>query len=307
MIIRNVRNVFNDIFFKYHDWRIAIKKKASINETIPEKWGRFKEIRGTNEYSFADPLLFEDKRGEFLFVEAINRKTKRGCIGVIDLSNNKFSPIIIEDFHMSFPFVFCDNGETYMIPETNEAEKLILYRAINYPYEWERYSVLMDDVKLTDTVVYKSSYDNSIKLITTKKNCDDEYFFQLYDFELKNLTLKEIFQLRDSERENRNAGQVLFDNKTNKNYRVTQNSNGLYGKNLVFWEILNDSKTYSQKKIKSVLPSEVHIKGINGKKIKQLHTYSVSSKYECIDFGFSGYSFRYAYYWFCDFLNRKKK
>lgn len=104
----HLKDIFNNVFYEPHDWRIAIRNKEDSSELIPVKWNRFNEIKGTDEYSFADPLLYGDERGTFLFVEAINRKTEKGCIGVIDLNCKKyrFSPVITEEFHMSFPFIF---------------------------------------------------------------------------------------------------------------------------------------------------------------------------------------------------------
>ncbi len=42
-----------------------------------------------------------------------------------------------ESWHLSYPFVIEDGGDTYMLPEASKSGGLTLYRAIDYPHRWE--------------------------------------------------------------------------------------------------------------------------------------------------------------------------
>jgi hypothetical protein len=88
----------------------------------------------------ADPFLIKKDGKYFLFFEVLNADNNRGEIGLALSDNGKrwrYNKIILrESFHLSYPYVFEWNNEWYMIPETNEAKAIRLYRAKQFPYEW---------------------------------------------------------------------------------------------------------------------------------------------------------------------------
>lgn len=86
-----------------------------------------------------------------------------------------------------------------MIPETNAVNKIILYEAINFPYQWQYYKTLLE-IKAVDTVVYQSSIDKKTKIITTKKENEDKYITQLYDFDIDDFKLTLVFESEDKEK-----------------------------------------------------------------------------------------------------------
>lgn len=54
--------------------------------------------------------------------------------------------ILSEDFHLSFPNVFEDGGETYMIPETGADGSIRLYKALDSTLErWSLYRTIIKD------------------------------------------------------------------------------------------------------------------------------------------------------------------
>lgn len=82
----------------------------------------------------ADPFLFVHKERLYLFYESKGFKTP----GVIKMINTKdlktwSKPVTVlkEPFHLSYPFVFEDNGKIYMIPETCADGSVRLYEAEN--------------------------------------------------------------------------------------------------------------------------------------------------------------------------------
>jgi hypothetical protein len=54
------------------------------------------------------------------------------------------------DYHLSYPFVFQNGGEWYMLPETSENRTVELWRATEFPWRWELDKVLLRDVVAVD-------------------------------------------------------------------------------------------------------------------------------------------------------------
>jgi hypothetical protein len=95
----------------------------------------------------ADPLMINKGQDWFLFFEVLNRKDGRGDIAVAksnDLKKWTYDKIVLDEpFHLSFPYVFQSAGEFYMIPESNEVYELRLYKARDFPYNWEKQCVIL--------------------------------------------------------------------------------------------------------------------------------------------------------------------
>lgn len=99
------------------------------------------------EISFvADPFLLEENGKWFLFFEMFDRETRLGEIGAAtsdDALNWKFVGTVLEEpFHLSYPFVFKEGDNYYMIPESRAARSVRLYRAVDFPVKWELDRVL---------------------------------------------------------------------------------------------------------------------------------------------------------------------
>lgn len=79
----------------------------------------------------ADPFLFLHNDTLYLFYEEKLRKSK-GYIMMTctnDLENWTVPTLVLqESFHLSFPFVFKQDNEIFLMPETGEASEIRLYR-----------------------------------------------------------------------------------------------------------------------------------------------------------------------------------
>ena len=69
-----------------------------------------------------------------------------------------------EKFHLSYPHIFKDNNEYYMIPETMEDSSIRLYKAINFPMKWEFKKTLISNISAVDTTTL--FYKNKVWLFT---------------------------------------------------------------------------------------------------------------------------------------------
>lgn len=62
--------------------------------------------------------------------------------------------VLSEPWHLSYPYVFEAEGETWMLPEASESCGLHLYRATHFPVRWERaIEIRLDHIPLDATLL----------------------------------------------------------------------------------------------------------------------------------------------------------
>ena len=82
--------------------------------------------------------------------------------------------VLDEPFHLSFPQVFRHNDKFYMLPETSQAENVILYKATNFPYSWKKVDTLIKNRKLKDPAILLSP---DLNLIVTVDDHMQQFMF----------------------------------------------------------------------------------------------------------------------------------
>lgn len=89
----------------------------------------------------ADPFIIHRNKTFYMFFEVLDKATNKGIIGTASSKDGvkwAYDRIVLkEKFHLSYPYVFEHNNEVYMIPESIEADGVLLYQTKNFPYEWE--------------------------------------------------------------------------------------------------------------------------------------------------------------------------
>jgi len=124
---------------------------ASLKGTTP--------IYPSADRGIADPFLFEQGGETFLFFEDIEITTGKGAIAAARLtpegSLREVKIVLERDFHLSYPFVFRHGEEIFMMPESAQAGRLDLYRALEFPWRWEYFQTLMHDVYLVDGTLFE--------------------------------------------------------------------------------------------------------------------------------------------------------
>ena len=95
---------------------------------------------------------------QFVFIEELIYEKGDAHISVSELNDNELidiKPIIEQNFHLSYPFIFKDDNSWYLIPETRKDKSVRLYECINFPYEWQLKTTLFDDVEFLDSTIHK--------------------------------------------------------------------------------------------------------------------------------------------------------
>ena len=154
-----------------------------------EKWDdavlwRSKKIPNPKNRFLADPFVVEDNGSHFCFVEDFDYELNKGAISLYRITTSGYEAlgkVLEEDYHLSFPFIFTYKNEKFMCPETHEKNEIRLYKATNFPTEWEFYMTLMTDVSAADSIIFE--HENRWWLFTNiDQNSVGDHGCQLHIF-----------------------------------------------------------------------------------------------------------------------------
>jgi hypothetical protein len=133
-------------------WRAAQSRDLLINGA-----GVFNPLRDDGRRYYADPFPFRWQGRTFLFMEEFAYATGRGCIAVSEIGADGHAspprPVLEEPYHLSYPFVFEQDGQIWMIPESGAACGVYLYRAVKFPSQWKREACLIAGSELYDATL----------------------------------------------------------------------------------------------------------------------------------------------------------
>lgn len=107
----------------------------------------------------ADPFgMWRDGR-LYVFVETYDYRVRVGAIEVLVYDSGlrllERRPALSEPWHLSYPFVFESQGETWMLPEAHRSRGLTLYRATEFPHRWEpAHRIVLDQVPIDATPLF---------------------------------------------------------------------------------------------------------------------------------------------------------
>jgi len=144
-------------FRREAEWFVAIRTDRNLFRThhngfVPQG---FRDVSSPAGSQFADPMVVKDNGRNWLFVEELPDGTSKGRLSVLELGADggigKPVPILEQPYHLSYPFVFRDGREFFMIPETSANHDIQLYRTTRFPFEWKLEKVLCSNVRAVDT------------------------------------------------------------------------------------------------------------------------------------------------------------
>jgi hypothetical protein len=114
---------------------------------------------GFHFYADPFPVVFKDRT--FLFVEDFDHRYGRGAISVVEFGDSgplgSPRPVLSSEMHISYPFVFEERGEMWMVPETTSARTIDLYRATSFPDGWRHEATLVSEVEASDATLFQNA------------------------------------------------------------------------------------------------------------------------------------------------------
>lgn len=155
-----VRRAYRTLYRSPH-WRVGWRftDGPGIVETGTMPADGWRDLPDDGRHFYADPFPFARDGRHHLFVEDYDHALGRGVISVVEIGEHgplgTPRPVLEHRVHLSYPCVFEDGGETWMIPETSAAGTVELYRAVAFPDRWERAAVLVRDVDASDATPFR--------------------------------------------------------------------------------------------------------------------------------------------------------
>ncbi|MDD4582929.1 MAG: hypothetical protein PHR60_01925 [Eubacteriales bacterium] len=284
---------FKDILHKAieSEWAIAYRNKRN-GEILTSKKQYFTIIKNTLRYWCADPFVVEEGTKIYVFFEVFDRIRRKGVIGYREISSNrigKINIIIEEPFHLSYPYIYRENGSWYIIPESKDLNKIIRYKSKKFPDIWEKEKILIDNISAVDTIVFNYCKNdmkkNDIKLFT--------YIFESFNkgklqiFHLKDNYQTIISSIKDPDGRKRPAGRICMID--NIYYRPSQLCTKAYGEAIIFNKILClTDNSYEETEYKIITIEDICLD--RAVKITGVHTYNNSENWEVVDVEISGVS-----------------
>jgi len=136
-------------------WFLAVAPRPqSLLESRPS----FTVIEPPRHRFYADPFVVEHDQRTFVFFEDYGFDSGRGVVACAELHGGSAAPprtVLERDYHLSYPAVFEYEGVHYMTPETEQSGNVELYRAVDFPYQWQLDSVLLAGVRGVDPTIFR--------------------------------------------------------------------------------------------------------------------------------------------------------
>lgn len=132
--------------------------------------------------TIADAFLYSNEEKMWLFYELQEHLNSKGLLMSVSTTDgiNWSSPKLIleENVHLSFPFVFSDKGNVYLIPETSFMHEVRIYKGKNDCTDFRYLKTLLSGERYVDSCLYVK--DNVYYLFTSVQHEDNSYTLKLY-------------------------------------------------------------------------------------------------------------------------------
>lgn len=235
------------------------KKDSSIEKSI----FRYKKLYPPKGHDWADPFIVKENQKFYLFFEEIKIGSGNGHISLFEfdergnLLHEEPKKIIDEEYHLSYPFVFKEGSNYYMLPESADANELWLYSCKEFPGRWIKSQKIFSNKQIYDASIY--FHEGYWYLFGTEKLSKggnrDQYLHLYYSTELKSeaWTPHPLNPLSLDIRGARPAGKIFKDK--GKLLRPTQIGAPKYGYGIQINEIKKLSTTeFTEEKLSDLLP-----------------------------------------------------
>ncbi|KAJ4769451.1 Glycosyltransferase family protein [Rhynchospora pubera] len=234
----------------------------------------------------ADPFLFVQGETFYLFFETKNSITLQGDIGAA-MSNDQGATwqqlgiVLDEEWHLSYPYVFTENNQIYMMPEGSRKGDLRLYRAIEFPLKWKLEKIIINK-PLVDSFMIKHQgkywiFGSDFSSSGARKNGELEIWYADSALGTWKPHKKNPIHNTDKSFGARNGGgPFLYQGHL---YRPGQDCGGTYGRSVRLFKV-NTLTTEEYEEVEVPLGIEKPVKGINawnGMRYHQLDVHQLPS------------------------------
>ena len=228
---------FNEIIFgkRYDCWTLFIGEGNFLNSAL----FRLEPVKMPKDEFWADPFIFNYNSENYIFFENYSYKSRIGKISCGKIKGNQLvdiTDVLNFDYHLSYPFIFEENNNIFLIPETCDNKRLEVYKCVDFPNSWELYSTAFDGENIIDAHIYKDQ-DMQKWLFLNKQetentaNNSDLYIYKFDSLKLDDLQAHTQNPVIINSKTARNGGAIFKYN--NEVFRPSQaNIEGIYGRSL---------------------------------------------------------------------------
>ncbi len=265
-------NLLNKLFFE--TWWFTYYR----NDAKDMHW---KKIYCSGRYWCADPFVVKDGCNTYAFCEVMDTKKSRGLIGCVELDEDNRSEMrVIMDLgcHASYPNVFKYDGSWFMIPETSARRTIELYRAVEFPYIWDRGTPILNNINAVDTTIF---IENGIIYVFIYEPNGNKNRLSIGVLNLEQNMIEDIKLVKEYDAKiGRPAGGII--NKDGQLFRPTQYGVNYYGERIDLYKITDFPSLYNEIKSSVIDESICSVRPL-GYKYKGIHTYNLVDGIEIID------------------------
>lgn len=139
------------------DHWVLLHANADRDTTIQDPQN-FKVLAPPQDRFWADPFLIHHEGRYFIFLEEYRYDTPIGRICAMELTKEGHTApqvVLEKDYHLSYPFLWKEGEELYMLPETSQNNRIELYRCVKFPDQWTLDCVLVEDICAKDSTLTK--------------------------------------------------------------------------------------------------------------------------------------------------------
>lgn len=115
----------------------------------------------------ADPFMIRNQQRWYMFFEVLSKIVHRGVIALatsVDARDWRYEGVVLtEPFHLAYPSVIASGQSFYLIPDT-PSEGVLLYKAGQFPREWQSLGKIIDGKFFSDSSVFR--YDETWWMLT---------------------------------------------------------------------------------------------------------------------------------------------
>ena len=245
------------------------------------QWSAFQALIPEKDRYWGDPFVLAREDRYYVFIEEKIYATGLGRIACLTLDKEGrllSNQVVLErGYHLSYPFVFEQQNELFMIPETAGNRSIELYRCVHFPEHWEFVKTMIKNIYAVDATLLE--HENKVWLFANVKEEGGSSLDALHLFYADSLFADEWRPHRNNPvvkdiRSARPAGRLFMQD--GKLIRPSQDSFRRYGHSLKFNQILKlNEKEYAEKTVSTFQPP--------GGKMLATHTFNQAGGLTVID------------------------
>jgi hypothetical protein len=210
----------------------------------------------------ADPFLFQHDGECYLFYEAYAADDPKAHIAVGRFHGDTLEllgPALVGEDDLSYPFVFRDGEDIFMMPETHKSRRVEIWRCVDFPMKWELYSTALEGLSAADSILTQHAgkwwlFTSISDFHSYEDHCSELYVFEVDGPKLNRVTSHKRNPVVMGSAVARNAGRIF--ERDGRLYRPSQRSaHGIFGYGLNIMEIEQlDIENYAETCIRTIEP-----------------------------------------------------